>query len=136
MTYDYVIDSYTWIEYFAGSAKGKSATRYIQDTSSATPTVVIAELSRKLLREIDAGRETAEGRLSRLEFVTSSTAILDLTREIATKAGEVDLGRKQKVPDWGLADSIILATARQWGAKVVTGDKHFRDLNDEVIFLA
>ncbi len=135
MTYEYVIDSYAWIEYFAGSAKGKSATRYVQDASSATPTVVMAELSRKLLKEIDGGRETAEGRLSRLEFVTSSTTVLDLTREIATKAGEIDLERKRKVPDWGLADSIVLATARQWGAQVVTGDKHFRDLDDEVVFL-
>jgi predicted nuclease of predicted toxin-antitoxin system len=32
------------------------------------------------------------------------------------------------VRDWGLADSIILATARKEDAKVVTGDKHFIDL--------
>jgi predicted nucleic acid-binding protein len=136
MSYDYVIDSYAWIEYFVGSAKGKSATKYIQESDSVTPTVVIAELSRKLLREIDAGRETIEGRLARLQFVTSSTTVLDLDKELATEAGEIDVERKRKVRDWGLADSIVLAAARHSNGRVVTGDKHFRDLGDEVVFLA
>jgi len=97
---------------------------------------VIAELSRKLLRETLAGRETAEGRLERLRFVRSSTVVLDLTDEIATVAGELDIERKEKVRDWGLSDSIVLATARESGAKVVTGDKRFKDLGAETVFLA
>ena len=97
---------------------------------------MIAELSRKLLREALAGRETAEGRLERLRFVRSSTLVLDLTDEIATVAGELDIERKEKVRDWGLSDSIVLATARESGAKVVTGDKHFKDLGAETVFLA
>jgi len=51
MSYDYVIDGYAWVEYFAGSDKGKSAIKYIRESASATTTVVIAELSRKLLNE-------------------------------------------------------------------------------------
>jgi predicted nucleic acid-binding protein len=97
---------------------------------------VIAELSRKLLRETLAGRETVAGRLERLRFVRSSTVVLDLTDEIATVAGEIDVQRKEKVRDWGLADSIVLATARESGAKVVTGDKNFKDLGAEIVFLA
>jgi len=96
---------------------------------------VIAELSRKLLSETLAGRETAEGRTKRLQFVRSSTLVMDLTDEIATLAGEIDVARKEKVRDWGLADSIVLATARESGAKVVTGDKHFKDLGTEIVFL-
>ena len=87
-------------------------------------------------REILAGRETAEGRLTRLQFVRSSTVVLDLTEEVATAAGEIGVERKEKVRDWGLADSIVLATASGMGAKVVTGDKHFKDLGNEVVFLA
>ncbi|MGO9645050.1 MAG: PIN domain-containing protein [Candidatus Bathyarchaeia archaeon] len=30
-----------------------------------------------------------------------------------------------------MADSIVLATAREHGAKIVTGDEHFRDLANE-----
>jgi len=110
--------------------------KYIESSGPATPTTVIAELSRKLLRETLAGRETVAGRLERLRFVRSSTVVLDLTDEIATVAGEIDVERKEKVRDWGLADSIVLATARESGAKVVTGDKHFKDLGAEIVFLA
>jgi predicted nucleic acid-binding protein len=73
--------------------------------------------------------------LERLLFVRSSTVVMDLTDEIATVAGEIDAERKEKVRDWGLADSIVLATARELGAKVVTGDKHFMDLRAEAVFL-
>ena len=135
MSYDYVIDSYAWLEYFAGSRKGEAAREYVEKKNSATPTIVVAELSRKLMKEVSHGRETIKGRLTRLGFLRSSTAIIDLTDEIATLAGEIDAERKQKVRRWGLADSIVLATARVSNAKVVTGDKHFRDLK-EIIFLS
>lgn len=133
MSYDYVIDSYAWIEYFTGSHKGEAAKEYIENKSSATTTIVIAELSRKLLNEISLGRETAQGRSARLGFLRSSTVIIELTEDIATLAGEIDVERKQKVRRWGLADSIILATARISNAKVVTGDNHFGDLKEVVL---
>jgi len=135
MSYKYVIDSYAWIEYFRGTSAGAKARRYIEEEDSATPTIVIAELSRKLLREIEAGRETLEGRKARLEFIKTSTIIVNLTEDIAVLAGEIDVKRKSKVKGWGLADSIILATARKNQAKVVTGDEHFRDLVDEAIMI-
>ena len=59
--------------------------------------------------------------------------IVDLTHDIAELAGEIDVERKVRI--WGIADSIILATARKTNAKIVTGDKHFADLKDEIIFL-
>jgi len=135
MSYKYVIDSYAWIEYFRGTRAGVKARRYIEEENSATPTIVIAELSRKLLKEIEAGRETPEGRRARLEFIRASTLIVNLTEDIAILAGEIDVERKRKVKGWGLADSIILATARKSKAKVVTGDEHFRDLVEEIIMI-
>ncbi|MCS7104111.1 MAG: type II toxin-antitoxin system VapC family toxin [Thermofilaceae archaeon] len=135
MSYEYVIDAYAWIEYFKGSRSGEVAKRYIEEESSATPTVVIAELSRKLLREVERGVETLDGRRVKLEFIVAVTEVVDLTRRIAELAGEIDVERKRKVSNWGLADSIILATARLCNAKVVTGDKHFADLKDEVVMI-
>jgi len=135
MSYKYVVDSYAWIEYFRGTSAGVKAKRYIEEEDSATPTIVIAELSRKLLKEIEAGRETPEGRKARLEFIKTSTIIVNLTQDIAVLAGEIDVERKREVKGWGLADSIILATARKNKAKVVTGDEHFRDLVDEAIMI-
>jgi predicted nucleic acid-binding protein len=39
---------------------------------------------------------------------------------------------KKKVKGWGLSDSIILCTARNAKGKVVTGDEHFRGLEETV----
>jgi len=135
MSYEYIIDAYAWIEYFRGSKSGEEAKHYIEDEDSATPTIVVAELSRKLFKEIKRGVETVEGRRAKLEFVGTITEIVGLSRDIAELSGEIDIERKDKVKNWGLADSIILATARKSNAKVVTGDRHFADLKDEVIIL-
>ncbi|MBO3841805.1 MAG: type II toxin-antitoxin system VapC family toxin [Candidatus Brockarchaeota archaeon] len=135
MSYEYVIDAYAWIEYFRGSKPGEEAKHYIEEENSATPTIVIAELSRKLLKEVGRGVETIEGRRTKLEFIGTITEIIDLSRDIAELSGEIDIERKDKVRNWGLADSIILATARKSNAKVVTGDKHFADLKNEVIMI-
>ncbi|MDW8033645.1 MAG: type II toxin-antitoxin system VapC family toxin [Nitrososphaerota archaeon] len=135
MSYKYVIDAYAWIEYFRGSKPGEKARHYIEEENSATPTIVIAELSRKLLKEVEKGVESSEGRKAKLEFIGTVTEIVDLSHSIAELSGEIDIERKNRVKNWGLADSIILATARKSGAKVVTGDNHFADLKDEAIII-
>lgn len=135
MSFDFVIDSYAWVEYFLGSEVGRRVRKFVEGENSATPTVVVAELSRKLLQKVREGAETGEGRAQKLEFVKSSTVVVPLDWDVAVLAGELDIQRKEAVRNWGLADSIVLATARGAGAKVVTGDRHFADLKDEVIFL-
>jgi predicted nucleic acid-binding protein len=130
----YVIDAYAWIEYFKASECGAQARKYVESRYSATPSIVISEISRKLQKEIELGNETQEGRLKRLEFVRAASQIVDLDFEIAAEAGKIDVETKKKVKGWGLADSIVLCTARNAKGKVVTGDEHFRGL-DEVIFI-
>jgi predicted nucleic acid-binding protein len=134
MSCKYVIDSYAWIEYFKASKYGEVALKYIEGANSATPTIVVSELSSFLLKEIEIGNETQEGRLKRLEFVRATSRIIDLDFEIAAEAGKTDVNMKKKVKGWGLADSIVLCTARKAKGKVVTGDEHFREL-EEAIFI-
>jgi len=133
MSYRYVIDAYAWIEYFRASKSGEVAKGYIESEGSATPTIVVSEISRKLLREIGLGNETREGRLKRLEFIRATTQIVDLDFEIAAKAGEIDLEMKKKRRGWGLADSIILCTARVTKGIIITGDEDFRGLEETVL---
>jgi len=133
MSYRYIIDAYAWIEYFRASESGEVAKKYIESEGSATPTIVVSEVSRKLLREIDLGNETVDGRLKRLEFMRAASRIIDLDFEIAAKAGEIDYDMK-KIRGWGLADSIILYTARVAKGRVITGDEHFREI-EEAVFI-
>ncbi len=134
MSYRYVLDSYAWIEYFRASKIGRVARRYIEEEDSATPSIVVAELSRKLLQAVEEGDETKDGRRQRLEFIRSSTQITPLDFDIAETSGEIYVQRRT-VKGWSLVDSIILATARITGAKVVTGDEHFKDLAQDAIMI-
>ena len=126
MSYDYVIDSYAWVEYFRGSNEGKIAKEYIESKSCATCSISIAELSEKYRREkkifdID------------FQFIISKNKIINLDKEIAELAGQINFENKNKIKNWGMADSIILATSNLLNAKVVTGDEHFRNLNSVML---
>src|SRR5208282_2480590 len=120
----YVIDSFAWFEYFAGSNAGAKARLFIESGKSLTPTIVIAELTEKYRRE---KMVFAPDR----DFILGKTRLISLDSGIAEKAGIINHERKRGVKRWGLADSIVLATAREHGAKIVTGDEHFRDLANE-----
>ncbi len=134
MDTSFIIDSYAWIEYFKASKMGETAKKYIESEQSITPTIVVAEISLKLQKDIVLGNETCEGRLQRLEFIRSTSRIVDLDFETAVEAGELNEKLKEQAKGWGLTDSIILCTARSLRGKVVTGDEHFRELAD-VVFI-
>lgn len=134
MNSKYVIDAYAWIEYFRASQYGKVAKEYIESADSVTPSIVVAEVSRKLQKEIEVGDETPDGRLKRLEFICATSQIVELNFDLAVLAGKTDCDMKRKEKGWGLADSIVLTTSRSINGKVVTGDEHFRNL-PEVIFI-
>ena len=122
----YVVDTFAWIEYFNGSEQGKKAKDYIEGEEIATPSIVIAEFTDKYQRE---KLNPAE----RLGFIKNKSMILDLNDEIAEIAGRLNSERRKEAKGWGLVDSIVLATARAQNSKVVTGDDHFRDLDDVVM---
>ena len=134
MNYNHIIDSYAWIEYFRASKPGEIAKKYIENEDSTTPTIVVSEISRKLTKEIELGNETTQGRTERLEFIRAKSQIVDLDFEMAVEAGRIDVEMKKKEKGWGLADSIVLCLARSKKAKVVTGDLHFKEM-DNVIFI-
>src|SRR5216684_818281 len=102
------MDTFAWIEYFAGSEKGERAKGHIDSGEAITPTIVIAEF-------------------------TDKYTIVALDDEIAEVAGIISAERRAKVKGWGLVDSVVLATARVRGVKVVTGDEHFKDLNEAIM---
>lgn len=124
----YIIDSYAWVEYFRGTHKGEKARPHVEGREAATTTITIAELREKYMRE---GWDYFGDDLA---FIAANTMIVPLERGVAVTAGEINYAMKQSVKGWGMSDSIILATARSISAKVVTGDEHFKDL-EEAVFL-
>jgi len=134
MSSSYVIDTYAWVEYLLGSEAGERAKQYIEGGSAMTPSVVIAELRKWYLREIEAKRLTERDMSVHLAFVESRTNVVPLDTSLALRAGEADFLMKKRVKGWPLADSIILATANSKSAGIVTGDPHFRRL-EEVVYI-
>ena len=121
----YVVDSFAWLEYFMGTDAGEKARKIIDSSADEklTPTICVAEIYAKVLRV--EGLERAE--LQRA-FIKSRSALVFLTEEISIEAAKVDVEMKKKVAGWGLADSIVLGTARRKKAKVLTGDEHFLNM--------
>jgi len=127
MTSEFVIDSYAWIEYFRGTESGKKVRSFVEGDSSATSVLTLAELREKYLRE--KWSTFSED----VAYITSRSSLTLIDREIATLAGEINHRQKAEKKGWGMADSLILATARVSSAKVVTGDRHFEGLADAII---
>jgi len=125
--YESVIDSYAWIEYFRGTNAGKKAKEFIEKGSAATSAITLAELREKYLRENWSSFDLD------VKFVTTKTSLILIDHQISVSAGTISFENKKKIKNWGMADSIILATARRHSAKVVTGDPHFNNIKDAII---
>ncbi len=123
-----VLDSFAWIEYFNGTSAGEKVQGFLENGLAVTPAIVVAELSEKHKR-----LNRVFG--SKYDFVKARTSIVPLEEELARVAGEINFERKQRMKGWGMADSIVLATARRSGSRIVTGDPHFKDLVEETILL-
>jgi predicted nucleic acid-binding protein len=134
MSSNYIIDTHAWVEYLLGSRAGEAAREYIESGSALTPSVVLAELRDWYLGEVEARRRSEREMNSHLSFVESRTNIVPLDGPLALKAGDTDFMMKKRIKGWPMADSIILATASAKASKVVTGDPHFRRL-DEVVYI-
>lgn len=118
----YIVDTWAWTEYFEGTNKGISIKDKIEAGDNITPSIVLAELKRKF---VEWHRQDFD---DKLEFIKGNSQVVDLDEEVAIMAGEI---RAQKpVPNMGLVDCILLALARKFNMKVLTGDEHFKTLSE------
>ncbi len=122
-------DTYAWVEYFLGTDKGLKVRALLREEGGYTPSIVLAEISRKYLREGVSPEIVGK----RLLFIEAMTEIVDITVEIALKAGETYLellqhSKRVKGRTPSLADAIVYSTALLLGEDLVTGDRLFRNL--------
>jgi predicted nucleic acid-binding protein len=123
----YILDSYAWLEYFMGTQAGARVKEIVDSEADEklTPSICLAEIYAKILRTED--EQKAELRRA---FIKSRSGLIPLTEELAVEAAKTDVAMKKKVHGWGLADSVVLSTARNRNGKVATGDPHFRGLKE------
>lgn len=114
----WVVDSSGWIEYLAGAPNADSFAAAIETPERLiVPTLSIAEVFKWVFREL------GEGEALQAAALMQQGRVIDLDVAIALRAAQ--LGPAHGLP---LADSIILATARVLGARLLTQDTHFEGL--------
>jgi predicted nucleic acid-binding protein len=121
---EYLLDTWAWIEFYIGSEKGKEIYRKIEEEKCYTPLVSLAEIS----DNYQSGNLKSDNKWKEIRgYVESKTQIINLTPEICGNAGKIKQEEREKFPDFGLMDAIILATARKHDLELITGDKHLKD---------
>jgi toxin FitB len=121
-----LVDSSGWLAFFADTKNAEKFSGPLQDVERLlVPTVVIYEVSKVLLRE--RGEEAAILGQAHMQQCN----VVDLNARLAIDAAALSL--ENRIP---MADSIILATARAFGATIWTQDDHFKGLPDVKYFAA
>ncbi len=125
-----LVDSWAWIEYFKGTSAGEKVKELLESSQDKVivSTVNIAEVYNSFLRDYSYPDNDRYAEASR-KAMKQRSYICEVDEKIAVDSAKIKHEKK-----WGLGDSIIYATAKREEAKVMTGDPHFRGLND-VIFL-
>jgi len=123
-----VYDTYAWIEYFRGSRKGERV-RALLRRGGFTPSIVLAEIARKYMREGYAVDEVRK----RLLFIETRTRIVPIDTELSLRAAKTYLelyeyAKKNRLRTPSLADAVVYAAALILGEELVTGDRLFKDL--------
>jgi predicted nucleic acid-binding protein len=125
-----LVDSWAWIEYFKGSAAGEKVRGIIEDTQEKIilSSINIAEVYNSFLRDYSHPDNERYAEASR-KAMKQRSYVYEVDEKVAVDSAKIKHEKK-----WGLGDSTIYATAKREGAKVLTGDPHFKGLN-EVMFL-
>jgi predicted nucleic acid-binding protein len=120
----FVIDTWVWVEYFLGG--NSQVNEYIENENLDlfTSTITLTEIIKFLYQN----QESPENIRHVLSEIGIRSLVIPVTEEIAILAGEF----RSEGFKGGIADAIILATARSGGHNVVTGDPHFKTISDAV----
>jgi predicted nucleic acid-binding protein len=115
-----IVDSSGWLAYFADEPNAKHFLTPLNDTASlVVPTVTIYEVIKVVLRE------SSENEALQAAVAMQKGTVMDLTAALAIAASKLSLA--YNLP---MADSIILATAKEVNATIWTQDSDFKNLDD------
>ena len=113
-----VVDSSGWLEYFANGPNAAFFASGIERTDElVVPTLSVYEVFKRVLQQ------RGEGDALQAVAAMQQGMVVDLDAGIALNAARMSL--EHKLP---MADSIILATAKAFGATVWTQDEDFKGL--------
>jgi len=123
------MDSYAWVEYFLGSSKSKILRKLFLNSKNSFITIDCC------LAEINGWSLKNKKDFNRLfKIIIANSNILSLTEKDWINAGEERFKQRRLQKDFGLINSVILVKQKELNCKIISGDKHFKNING-VIFL-
>jgi predicted nucleic acid-binding protein len=115
-----VVDSSGWLEYFADAPNAEFFSATIENTEELiVPAISLFEVFKRVIQQ------RGEDQALQASAAMQQGRVVDLDATLALEAAR--LSATFKLP---MADSVILATARAYGATLWTQDADFRDLVD------
>lgn len=124
-------DTWAWFEVLAQSAAGNRLSRDFLDNPEArvlTPSLALAEMSAKLAR-LGLSTRIPEA----LAAMEAGSEVVPLTTKAAMKVGPSLLDLRKSWRQASTADAVMLATARDHGARLVSNDRAFADQDDVLL---
>lgn len=124
----YVIDAYSWIDYFSGNNSGQKVKSIIENSKNEIITNILnlAEIASFCRRNNFDSEEV-------FKIIFSNSKIYNFDSEFSKEAGLLHAEIRKKIKDFGLVDAFVLLTARKIKATVITGDEHFRNFKEALI---
>jgi predicted nucleic acid-binding protein len=124
----FIVDSHAWIEYLLSTEAGEKVKKILENQENKIFTHIfsLAEISSRLTR---AGAEYSKS----ISVIISDSEIIETSPEISARAGELHANMRKEIKDFGLVDAFILLAAKEMGAKILTGDPHFRHIKEAVM---
>ena len=116
-----LVDTSYWIEFFnrPGSEEAGAVTDLVQDDRAALTGVVMTELLQGALTDDE---------LSELGEALSAVGWVPTTPDVYARAGALGFRLRRGGLTVPVTDCIIAAAAETIGGRVLTSDRHFRDL--------
>lgn len=120
-----MIDSSAWIELIDGTKTGLLVQEYLDRYECVTPSIVVAEVCSKAKRK---------GSFEDVVFGALATKpIISLSAQTARSAGLLHAQHHGKNGKFSIVDAVILATAREMKAKILTKDSDFRNIPEAIL---
>jgi predicted nucleic acid-binding protein len=120
-----LLDSFVWLEILSGSKRGRGALKIIGEAEELYTSVLNLYEVRYRTEEI-AGEGKA---LEVIKKIEENCKIMDIDKQISLEGGRLKLKNRRM----GAVDCLLLATARIKKLRILSGDEHFRGLENVII---
>jgi predicted nucleic acid-binding protein len=119
----YLVDSSGWIEVLGGGPKADTFAQFLEpEENLLVPSVVVYEVQKKLT--LTSGKTVIDRFLSH----ALRARVVGLDWKLASIAAGISIAHRL-----AMADAIIYATAREFGAQLITADPDFGGLPGVII---